>query len=544
MSRPSLGCLLRTVRTLRPEQILGQLRRPRPGHVPPRSARGAPPRWVLGPIPAPFLPPAEHVAGSRSGRVRLLAREARFPERIDWDFGAEGPLWSYHLHQMEWLRDEGIGPDERQGVLLDWVARHRRGIGWDGGPISLRAFQWLKLLATPGALPEAADARNTLLASWADQLATLAAHRERHLLGNHYLWNLLALVLGGLVLEGGESDGWLAWEPDLLRELEAQVLADGLHEERSPMYHALLLENVLDLVNVAGATSRAASPAFEPVLRETAARMLGALEVLTHPDGAIALVSDSALGIAPPPSALRDYARALGVEPLPTRRPGVLDAGGYVRLDAGPFSLLASVAGPSPRHQPGHAHCDALSFELCLGGARVVSDTGVYEYVPGARRDASRATRSHATLEVDGHDQAELWAAHRVGGRPRVSLLEVVPGRAAEAECRGWATPQVRHRRRFEVRDREVVLRDTVEGPDAALRLSLPLAPEVACRLDGGRASLRLPDGAPLRVELPAARWRCERTPCFPSFGVERERTTLVGEARSPADLLWSFRAP
>ena len=53
--------------------------------------------------------------------------------------------------------------------------------------------------------------------------------------------------------------------------------------------------------------------------------------------------------------------------------------------------------------------------------------------VPGARRDASRATRSHATVEVDGRDQAELWAPHRVGGRPRVALLEVAP--REEAQC-------------------------------------------------------------------------------------------------------------
>ena len=36
----------------------------------------------------------------------------------------------------------------------------------------------------------------------------------------------------------------------LLRELPEQVLADGGHFERSPMYHALLLHGLLDLVNV------------------------------------------------------------------------------------------------------------------------------------------------------------------------------------------------------------------------------------------------------------------------------------------------------
>jgi hypothetical protein len=172
-----------------------------------------------------------------------------------------------------------------------------------------------------------------------------------------------------------------------------------------------------------------------------------------------------------------------------------------------------------------------------------VTDTGVYEYVPGARRDASRATRSHATVEVGGREQAELWAAHRVGGRPRVALLEVTPGRSAEAECSGWATPGVRHRRGFEVCESGVSLRDRIDGDPVALRLQLPLAPAVGCSLDESRAILTLEDGTRLRLDLPAAaRWRTEATPCFPSFGIERKRTTLVGESRSPGEFLWVLR--
>jgi uncharacterized heparinase superfamily protein len=128
------------------------------------------------------------------------------------------------------------------------------------------------------------------------------------------------------------------------------------------MYHSLLLENVLDLLNLLRANVRPAPAALEPALREAAARMTGALAVLTHPDGEIALFADSAFEIASPPPALMAYAARLGVEPRPPARTGVLEASGYLRLEAGPFSLLASVAGPGPPHQPGHAHCDALAF--------------------------------------------------------------------------------------------------------------------------------------------------------------------------------------
>ena len=129
----------------------------------------------------------------------------RFQGEIDWDFKGEGPLWAYHLHQFDWARCPEPSPQDRLGAMLDWVERHPRGIGWDAGPISLRTFSWIKLLTTPGALPDDPTSRAAICASLASQLATLERNLEIHLLANHYLWNLLALVLAGVAFEGEEA---------------------------------------------------------------------------------------------------------------------------------------------------------------------------------------------------------------------------------------------------------------------------------------------------------------------------------------------------
>jgi hypothetical protein len=303
------------------------------------------------------------------------------------------------------------------------------------------------------------------------------------------------------------------------------------------MYHAALLEQVLDLLNVALASPRAPAP-LVGALRETAGRMQGALEVWTHPDGGIALFSDAAFGFAQQPADLAAYATALGVTGRGPRAPGVLPDAAYVRLAAGPFWLLASVGGPAPAHQPGHAHADALAFELDVAGERIVTDTGVGEYVPGPRRDASRATRSHATWEVGGRDQAELWAAHRVGGRPDVRLVSASPPHRAEATCAGWSTGDSVHRRIFTVREDDVEVEDRLEGRSRPVRATLPLAPGVEPRLQGRRVVLRTPAGRTQAVELPdGLRWSVERLPFFPELGREVERAALVGRG-TPADAL------
>jgi uncharacterized heparinase superfamily protein len=532
--------LLRTLRHLRAEQIVGQLRHRVVRHRPVSIPEEAPRRSFAAPA-APFLPPAPH-ARFDGGTIGLLNRSLPFALPMAWDGDVHGRLFAYHLHQLAWVR-RPCDPALRAAVLEDWILRHRDGVGWEPDPVSLRALQWIRLTATPGALPDGDALRARLGRSLAQQLGTLERELEVHLLANHYLSNLLALTAAGLAFEGRAADGWLAYGDRLLAQLEAQVHPDGGHEERSPMYHALLLEGVLDVANLARSAPGRAPERLVRGVDAAAARMLRALAVWTHPDGRIALFADSAFGVAQEPADLARYAAALGLSAAPDEPAGVLADAGYVRLAAGPFTLLASVAGPLPAHQPGHAHCDALAFELSVGARRVVADTGVAEYVPGPQREASRATRSHATVQIDGEEQAELWGAHRIGGRPRVRLVAVDPGRAATAELVPWSRPGVRVERRFEVEAGEVRIRDRVAGATRSVALRLPLAPGLEPALRGAEASLPLGDGGVLEVALPAgAAWRQERAPYFPELGRADTRWCLVGESGALPEGVWRFR--
>ncbi len=542
MSPPSPGTVLRSLRHYRPVQLLHQLRHVVAGTVRPAPTPPVPPEWALRDVRTPFLGAPDH-ARLRDGSLTLLNHSVLFGERIDWDHADAGPLWAFHLHQFDWARDPALAPAVRRAHLLDWIERHRTGIGWRPGPISLRTLAWLKLLLTPGAL-ELSDADDgRVRASLACQLDTLSHHLERRLLANHYLSNLLALTAGGLAFGGAAGDRWLGFAPQLVAELAEQFPGEGAHLERSPMYHALLLEGVLDVLHLAQAALGWAPAELEQALRDTAARGLAALAVYSHPDGEIALFGDSARGIASRPGDLARYAASLGVQPRAPDRPGVLEAAGYVRLARGPWSLLLSVAGPLPAYQPGHAHCDALAFELCLGRDRVVTDTGVFEYVPGPRRTWSRSTRAHATLEVAGREQAEIWSGHRVGGRPRVELAAVEPGIRVEATCAGWATPDTRHRRVLSLGEDGLEVIDCLEGRARRAVLSLPLAPGLDPVLAGSEARLPLAGGGSLRIELPsAARWRTEVLEYYPEFGRSVERAVLIGESDGEGRHVWRFR--
>jgi hypothetical protein len=521
--------------------------------------RGAPRTVAAGPGAAlrvarattAFPPAPPHARWDGGRRIRLIGREVVFRDRFDWDYSAEGPLFAYHLHQFDHARHASLSPEARTALLLDWVERHARGTGWNPHPISLRILSWGKLLATPGALALDAAARDRVLGSLADQVETLSRSPERRLQANHLFSNYLGVAFGALLLRHSRQHRW--WRASAVpfrRELARQVGDDGLHEERSPMYHALLLENVLDLLNLSRAALASddapeGTEALAAEADEAASRMVGALEVLTHPDGEIALFADSAFGIAHPPAVLRDYARRLSVQAQGPARAGALERGGYARVEAGPFVALASLAGPSPAHQPGHAHCDMLAFELSVGGERLVTDSGVPEYIPGALRDACRSVRGHATLELDGREPAEIWGAHRVGGRPAVTLEVREPLRDVEGTCRGWATRDTLHRRHFRTSGDALDVEDRLEGAARQVTARLPLAPGCQARIETrGRAAMdvRTVGGQRVTVRLPEGlRYRMETSPCFPEFGSRIERPCLVGEGDGWRGGLWRF---
>ena len=314
-------------------------------------------------------------------------------------------------------------------IALDWIDRNQTGgeAGWEPYPLSLRIVNWLKFLTrNADRLKELGEnaAFDRVVASLQVQTLTLERRLEEDLRANHLLKNAKALIFAGALLDAPESPRWLEKGRKLLKvELAEQVLADGGHIERCPMYHAQVLDDLLDMQALTSASAETVG--YGPMLSGLIAQMAGFLRAILHPDGEIPLLNDAALGVARPAQELLHLA---GRPPAPPSVRGVtvLASAGYaVVRDLGSESCLVFDGGPlGPDYQLGHAHCDVLSYELSLEGQRVVVDTGVSTYEKGPERHYERSTAAHNTLRIDGEEQAEIWAAFRVGRRPRVGRIE------------------------------------------------------------------------------------------------------------------------
>jgi uncharacterized heparinase superfamily protein len=533
----------RTARHLRLVQIANRLwrrmHRPPADPRPPPSLRAAPSAWSAPIAHAPTL------VGPTT--IRLLNREASCARAEDWRPQDAAPLWRYHLHYFDDLAaaDWPARVPWQRALLERWVAENPPGrdVAWDAYPTSRRIVNWVKWALAGNALSPAC------LASLATQVRWLARRLEFHLLGNHLLANAKALAFGGRFFAGSEAEAWERRAERLLAtELAEQVLPDGGHFERSPMYHATVLEDLLDLVNL----RRAYGAPVPSTWLEAVARMRAWLAALSHPDGEIAFFNDAAFGHAATLAELDDYATRLGLPAVPHDSVKLLwlADSGYVRSALGAAVLLCDCAPVGPDYLPGHAHADTLSFELSLGGQRIVVNSGTSEYGRGPERERQRGTAAHSTVVVDGADSSEVWGGFRVAARARVLEADaalVEGGTRVRAAHDGYRRLRGRnvHRRTWTLGERSLIVEDEVSGARRSAEAWMHFHPAVAVRRagpggvelewPGGRADLDI-DGAD-SIDVRAGTWH-------PRFGVTVANTAIVAAFRGAVlrtTLRWSL---
>ena len=344
------------------------------------------------------------------------------PTHFDWPATEMSKLWRYNLHYFDYLHDGGRSWASSVFLLNDWLKNNPQGTpdAWEPFPASLRLVNWIKFFLSPEA---SGKVEERWLRSLYQQALWLEKNIEYHLLANHFFKNGKALIFAGIYFVGDDAERWLKKGLAIIaKELDEQILADGGHFERSPMYHAMILEDCLDLFNIMDGQNIDKLQLLRQRLREKAEGMLGFLAGMTHPDGDIALFNDAALGIEAKLEWLAAYfERLTGEKALSfTGNYGSFAETGYYVMAPRLGDRLIVDCGPvGPDYQPGHAHCDSLSFELSLKGRRVIVDSGCCQYVDGDIRRYNRGNAGHNTVTVDGENQSEVWGAHRCARRAR-----------------------------------------------------------------------------------------------------------------------------
>lgn len=344
-------------------------------------------------------------------RVTVLNLSKTYENQVEWTDDSYGQLWNYHLQYADFLKQDNLSISERENLmfdLYDWLSSGK--LKPEPYPSSLRIMNLVRFLSeNHGRLNQEKELIDRLYS----ELHFLEKRLEYHLLGNHLMENAFALLMGGTYFQ---SDQWINRAKQIFSEqIPEQILSDGGHFERSPMYHLIMLFRFLEALYFLPQKSKLHSLFFD-----TSKKMLGWIDEMSFQNGDVAHFNDSTDDQSYSKKQIIEMAEECGISEYPT---SPLNDSGYRRFERETFELLVDACGIKPDNQPGHAHADSLSFILYFREKPIIVDPGVSTYEANARRDWERSTLAHNNVTYQQQNTADVWGKFRVASRPVVKIL-------------------------------------------------------------------------------------------------------------------------
>lgn len=360
--------------------------------------------------------------------ITILHSSKKMDWEKTWEFEDKSALWNFNLHYFEYLlplvkawKDTGVKKylDKTVQMISGWIDANPVGTSpaWASYTTSLRIVTWISYFGYVGNILEDGF-REKFLSSLHDQYKYLVGHLEKDILGNHYFEDLKSLVMAAIFFkDDAVLEKALA---DFKAECKEEILSDGMHFELSPMYHKIIFEGMLRIavaLRGVGRKDQEIESYLQPML-DVAYSFEDGLE-------RVPLFNDGGNNVAKSLDALIATARKLGYKP---KFRGKLNASGFYifqkAVDGHTWKLIVDAGQPGPRYIPGHAHCDAMSYELFCDGKPVVVNCGTYAY-QCKERAFFRSTPAHNTVMVDGVEQSQCWGAFRLAKRSNTKVLDV-----------------------------------------------------------------------------------------------------------------------
>ena len=456
----------------------------------------------------------------------------------NWKVSSASHLWNYNLHYLEFLiplaekykytKDE-IYFLKWKELLESWMEQ-ATGDSLEPYTISMRIpnlficreLLWEKIQNT--------QLEQALLTSIYQQYRYLMQVQEQALLANHYFENLKTIVISSLFFR--ETEIYHKYFDLFLKQIDEQILSDGLHFERSLTYHKIILEDILRVYRVLKSSShRCDGEKLIPTMKS----MTSAMVNLEEGFGRTPLFNDSGNNVSKSKDSLRRAVQKICN--FEKTEISSFAASGYYRLQQGEAAVLFDCGDIGPSYMGGHAHCDCLSFELCVDGRLLFVNSGTGQY-QGELRPFFRSTAAHNTIMRDYREHSDLWGEHRAARRIKKARGER-RGKALTGSFLSYEGDFFRRSLKWK-NDRILVIRDEWKASHTGRHMArqfLHLAPELCYRRNRGhievwegnkqRAAIWLPSGSDYLIHTEGL-----LTNYAEDFGAYRKKQVL--EIRTP----------
>ena len=382
--------------------------------------------------------------------TRMLLRLGQGSDvRVVWELN--------RLHHLSALgRAYALTGDERytEEFLIQLASWHeqnppRFGVNWTVAmEVAIRAVNIIAALEMFRASPHLTDEAIELV------LKMLLAHGRfirsnlefsYRSASNHYLSNLIGLFAIGMTMPDlAESGAWVKFSAaNMLKEMDRQVLPDGVDYEGSTGYHRFALEIFALFFSLSGANRLELPGEYWERLEA----MFDFVRAYLKPDGTAPIIGDSDDGrlirFKDRPASDHSYLISIAAVLLESERfkqssrldeealwwfgeegregfeslavneseagsQGFPQAQIFIQR-AGSLYAIIDCGDHGARGYGSHAHSDALSFEAFALGRTFLRDPGTFVYTASNRwRNLFRSTAYHNTVRIDGKDISHI----------------------------------------------------------------------------------------------------------------------------------------
>ena len=249
---------------------------------------------------------------------------------------------------------------------------------------------------------------------------------EYNIDANHLFTNLKTLVFVSIFFNEKKYNirSFNKFKKKFLYELNNQIFSDGGHYERSPMYHSILLEDIIE-VRCFGKIYNYFSASELALLDLIIYKMFSWLNHMSF-SNEISFFNDSCHGIS---SSINDLIKLLNennikyeINKNSNDKLVYLRESGYFVSYMKNSKLIVDVGNASPSFQPGHYHAQSLSFEFMLDNIKVFTNSGISTYENNQLRFDQRSTKSHNTVIINNENSSEIWSSFRLANRANVKV--------------------------------------------------------------------------------------------------------------------------
>ncbi len=404
-------------------------------------------------------------------KIKVFDNEIIFNRDFSWSIKNQNKLFLYNLHYFNFLdKVNSKNIEQYKKIIYHWIDNNfiHLSVGLDPYPTSKRLINWINLISKF----KLKDKK--IINSIKMQSQFLKKNIEYHLDANHLISNLICIIyiinFDKSIFNLNERDYYYKV---FYSELSKQILKDGGYFERSPSYHILILNDLLNLYYYLD-NSKINIKIKNKLIKKIIVMNKWMISIL-HPDKNIPFFNDSNfshnIDISNLLKRINAFLSNLNHPKYVEEKNKLIvlkDTGFYIYSN-NIFKLISSISNIKPDFQPGHSHANSLAFELSFGKKRLFVNSGINTYENNTDRIYQRSTSAQNTIEINDKNSSDIWKSFRVGKRAKVfDLFEKYSNKSVifGSSHNGYSSffKKLIHKRTFKIYEDNFMIKDEIYG--------------------------------------------------------------------------------